>query len=191
MGNFKQNNRSGRRGNNRRFAGRDSGGRVMYKAVCSKCGKDCEVPFKPTGDKPVFCTDCFRSMRDAEPRRSGGKDFGRFSSKDKRMYEAVCAKCGKKCEVPFRPTSDKPVYCDECFSKREKGKGPDQTGKQFEIINTKLDSILKALNLIASAGADEKKKTVKKAGTSKPKKTSKKKEKKAVSPKKAKGKKKK
>ncbi len=41
----------------------------MHKTVCSKCGNDCEVPFRPTGAKPVYCNNCFRSMRDSEPRR--------------------------------------------------------------------------------------------------------------------------
>lgn len=39
------------------------GPRQMFKAVCAKCGKDTEVPFEPRGDKPVYCTDCFRSQK--------------------------------------------------------------------------------------------------------------------------------
>src|SRR3989338_8264812 len=34
--------------------------RSMYKSVCANCGKSCEVPFKPSGDRPVYCRDCFR-----------------------------------------------------------------------------------------------------------------------------------
>ena len=64
------NNRSGRdnRGGGRGFSGgRDRGGfsdgpREMFKTVCSNCGKDCEVPFKPTSGKPVYCSDCFEKM---------------------------------------------------------------------------------------------------------------------------------
>jgi CxxC-x17-CxxC domain-containing protein len=33
--------------------------RQMWKAVCSKCGKDCEVPFEPTEGKPVMCMNCY------------------------------------------------------------------------------------------------------------------------------------
>jgi len=43
--------------------GRDSGPRKMHKAVCSECNKECEVPFKPTEGKPIFCKDCFRKKR--------------------------------------------------------------------------------------------------------------------------------
>jgi CxxC-x17-CxxC domain-containing protein len=34
--------------------------REMHKAKCSECGKDCEVPFKPSGDRPVYCKECFK-----------------------------------------------------------------------------------------------------------------------------------
>ncbi len=40
--------------------------RQMYPAVCSECGKNTEVPFQPRGDKPVYCSDCFRKV---SPRR--------------------------------------------------------------------------------------------------------------------------
>jgi CxxC-x17-CxxC domain-containing protein len=37
------------------------------------------------------------------------------------MYKAICADCKKECEVPFRPSGDRPVYCQECFSRRKAG----------------------------------------------------------------------
>jgi CxxC-x17-CxxC domain-containing protein len=40
----------------------------MFKAVCSDCHKSCDVPFKPSSDKPVFCRDCFSAKRDRETR---------------------------------------------------------------------------------------------------------------------------
>ena len=39
------------------------GPREMFDAVCARCGKDTQVPFKPTGARPVYCSDCFRLMR--------------------------------------------------------------------------------------------------------------------------------
>jgi len=42
---------------------RDSGPREMHQAVCSECGKNCEVPFKPTEGKPVFCKDCYKKKK--------------------------------------------------------------------------------------------------------------------------------
>ncbi len=35
------------------------GSREMHPAVCAQCGKDTEVPFRPSGDRPVYCSDCF------------------------------------------------------------------------------------------------------------------------------------
>ena len=37
--------------------------REMFAATCSNCGKEAQVPFRPTSGKPVYCSDCFRSMR--------------------------------------------------------------------------------------------------------------------------------
>jgi CxxC-x17-CxxC domain-containing protein len=37
--------------------------RQMFHAVCAECGKDTEVPFEPSGDRPVYCSDCFRKVR--------------------------------------------------------------------------------------------------------------------------------
>ena len=42
---------------------RDRGPREMFSATCSSCGKEAQVPFRPTSGKPVYCSDCFRSQR--------------------------------------------------------------------------------------------------------------------------------
>lgn len=56
-------NDSGSRGGN--FGGfrRNFGPREMHKATCSDCGQECEVPFKPTEGKPVFCKDCYAKKK--------------------------------------------------------------------------------------------------------------------------------
>lgn len=40
-----------------------SGSRQMFAATCAECGKETEVPFEPRGDKPVYCSDCYRKTR--------------------------------------------------------------------------------------------------------------------------------
>ncbi|TFG02035.1 MAG: DNA-directed RNA polymerase [Promethearchaeota archaeon] len=40
--------------------------REMHKITCSDCGKEAEVPFKPDGERPVYCQDCYKKRR---PRR--------------------------------------------------------------------------------------------------------------------------
>ena len=42
---------------------RDRGPRELFDATCARCGKDTQVPFRPTGARPVYCSDCFRLMR--------------------------------------------------------------------------------------------------------------------------------
>jgi CxxC-x17-CxxC domain-containing protein len=37
--------------------------RRMYTATCAACGKDAEVPFEPSGDRPVYCSDCYARIR--------------------------------------------------------------------------------------------------------------------------------
>ena len=38
---------------------------TMYKAVCSECGRDAYVAFKPTEGKPVYCSECFEKRKNA------------------------------------------------------------------------------------------------------------------------------
>jgi CxxC-x17-CxxC domain-containing protein len=40
--------------------------REMHKAVCAECKQECEVPFKPRGDRPVYCLDCFKKKKGVE-----------------------------------------------------------------------------------------------------------------------------
>lgn len=54
------------------FGGGDRADRPMYKAVCAECGKPCEVPFRPSGDRPVYCKDCFAAMGPQERSDSRG-----------------------------------------------------------------------------------------------------------------------
>lgn len=34
--------------------------RELHDATCASCGIQTQVPFKPTGARPVYCRDCFR-----------------------------------------------------------------------------------------------------------------------------------
>lgn len=41
------------------------GPREMHKVTCSECKKECTVPFKPTGDRPVYCKECFTKRKNS------------------------------------------------------------------------------------------------------------------------------
>ena len=117
MGNFNRNNdrggdRGGFRPGNREI--------TMHRAICSNCGRSCEVPFRPTGEKPVYCSDCFGKMRDA-----GAGAGGRDDRHPRRDFGGG---------VPMRQNFES-----------NKSNGNADVVHQLEILNGKLDKILRAL----------------------------------------------
>jgi len=66
MGNFdKRRNDGSRSGGFNRGSRGNFGPREMHKAVCDECKKECEVPFKPTEGKPVYCRECYSKKKPA------------------------------------------------------------------------------------------------------------------------------
>lgn len=60
------------------YSGGYGGQREMFSVTCSQCGKEAQVPFQPRGDRPVYCSDCFRSQRSNSGGYSGsGRGGGR------------------------------------------------------------------------------------------------------------------
>ncbi|MBS3066690.1 hypothetical protein J4205_02600 [Candidatus Pacearchaeota archaeon] len=127
MGNFKRNNRSG-------GGGFDRGNRSDSRSG----GRN-----RDTG----------RFSRNGD--RGGGRDrdSGRFE-KRLEMFDTTCDKCGKRCQVPFKPTGSKPVFCSDCFRQNEGENGSSSrfesrtsapSSDQLNIINAKLDKIITVL----------------------------------------------
>ncbi|MFH1456696.1 MAG: CxxC-x17-CxxC domain-containing protein [Patescibacteria group bacterium] len=149
----------------------------MHKVVCSKCGVNCEVPFKPTGVRPVFCSKCF-GKQDSGARRPDRSNF-----RDRQqMHDAVCDKCGKNCQVPFKPTNDKPIFCDDCFrfkkdgnrggrdSVRDSGRNSGEVMEQISLLNSKID---KLINMLTPKAVEKPKQTKKPKKPKQPKKPNK------------------
>lgn len=117
MGNYNRDDRGGNRGFGRRDFGsrggfgRNEGPREMFKAVCGKCGKDCEVPFRPSGNRPVFCSECFQNTR-------GEGDSRNFSDR------------GSRPSYQSRPVESRP-----------------QNNEQLDVLNRKLDRIIDMLTV--------------------------------------------
>jgi CxxC-x17-CxxC domain-containing protein len=83
--------------------------------------------------------------------RRGPKPDFRKRTRDRERGESVrtkvtCSACGEKCEVPFKPTSSKPVFCNACFANKGKN-GEGNTSEALEMIHEKLDKIMKALDI--------------------------------------------
>ena len=63
---------------------------------------------------PKRCPEC-RKLRRKQHRRS------------RKMYDAVCSKCGAQTQVPFKPVPGREVYCKECFKEVETSSAPQQS----------------------------------------------------------------
>ena len=99
------------------------------------------------------------------PSRFGARDaenrYGETgkSRADYQNYKVICDKCGIECEVPFKPTNSKPVYCSDCYKKNESPRGfdrkdtknranePASSKLELDLINEKLNKIMKALKI--------------------------------------------
>jgi len=44
-------------------AAKKAAGRQFTKVTCAGCGKETEVPFVPSGDRPVYCRECFEAQK--------------------------------------------------------------------------------------------------------------------------------
>lgn len=172
MGNFQRGNRSGfsGRGSDR---DRQSGDRSfqrpgldrpqMFRATCANCGIQCEVPFRPTGSKPVLCNNCFgnNSGRNSSASRRSFSDRDarvRTSFNDRPMHDAICTNCGSACRIPFEPKEGREILCSDCFEVRngvaprqssrmggDRGPRRENTNSQMEMLNAKLDKIIALL----------------------------------------------
>lgn len=105
--------------------GRDRGPVTMHQAVCDQCGKPCEVPFRPTSGKPVYCNVCFGGKKETGDNRGGD----RFPQKNYDSYKA-----------PIKP---------DFGSNISKGNN-DELKKQLEILNVKMDRLIKAVEAMAN-----------------------------------------
>jgi CxxC-x17-CxxC domain-containing protein len=62
------------------------------------------------------------------------------------LFDVTCDKCGKDTQVPFKPSSGKPIFCRDCFGKNDgPKKRSDASG--LDEINEKLDKIMRALRI--------------------------------------------
>ncbi|PIU41762.1 MAG: hypothetical protein COS99_03730 [Candidatus Omnitrophica bacterium CG07_land_8_20_14_0_80_42_15] len=85
----------------------------LEKKVDTLISRSAERPFERNNSPKPF--QPFNHFRGHDERRQDD----RF--RERKLYKVICADCNKECEIPFRPSGDRPVYCKECFSKRKGG----------------------------------------------------------------------
>ncbi len=94
--------------------------------VCADCGQQfvftaSEQDFYAQRgfSEPKRCSACRIARKAARPEggggQSGGYGSGGYDRGPRQMFPATCSKCGRATEVPFQPTTGKPVYCSDCF----------------------------------------------------------------------------
>lgn len=81
----------------------------QYEIVCSHCGKQATVPFKPYEGSVVLCQEC---MNNPHVSRVGGKI----------LHTIICAVCGRENKVPFMPDPGSRVLCRECHRAEQERK---------------------------------------------------------------------
>jgi CxxC-x17-CxxC domain-containing protein len=87
--------------------------------------------------------------RDSYSRGGGGR--GGNDGYDREMFSAVCDECGKECKVPFQPSGDKPVYCNDCFESKREERGDSRGGRGNGDMSAKLDAISEKLDRLIAA----------------------------------------
>ncbi|MEI6532806.1 MAG: CxxC-x17-CxxC domain-containing protein [Candidatus Roizmanbacteria bacterium] len=142
MGYFNRTNNKFSGGNNfnkRGFDDRNSDSREMFQATCSNCSKNCEVPFKPTGSKPVLCNNCFRKNRNSEDNRFESRSFDR---PERRSFDR-----------PENRNFDRPRYDKPRFEHNGNYQNKPETidyKEQFISLNTKIDKLTKMVANLSS-----------------------------------------
>ncbi|MGV8151230.1 MAG: CxxC-x17-CxxC domain-containing protein [Candidatus Woesearchaeota archaeon] len=114
---FKETNMRDKEFNNRKPE--TNTGFQLHHAICDKCGRDCDIPFKPTGGKPIYCRSCFRANDSEKPSKQN-------NNYDKR-----------------RPNN----YTESRDRFEQRGTPQSVTAEDIEKINKKLDKIIKALKI--------------------------------------------
>lgn len=84
--------------------------------------KDCGAEFVFTANEQAFYQE---KGFENEPQRcpscrAARKQQSRGGNSSREMYPAICANCGIETTVPFKPTSDRPVYCKDCYQKQSR-----------------------------------------------------------------------
>ena len=122
------------------FGGRGRDGRTerheMHDAVCDKCGNDCQVPFRPTEGKPIYCEDCYKN----KSREAGSRsEFGEPKSNEnhdqinKKLDKIIRLLEGKKEPVEEQPVAKKQKSLEEDIKEEQPKEKKEKSEKKPEV----------------------------------------------------------
>lgn len=88
----------------------------MYQDITLEC-TDCGCSFEFTaGEQEFYASKGLSNTPKRCPQcRSQRKRMNAPKKAMRKMYDVICSECGCEAQVPFSPSSDKPVYCKTCF----------------------------------------------------------------------------
>jgi len=75
-------------------------------------------------ERPLAEKHFSKPFRPFDHSRHHGKGDRDNNFRERNFTKVICSDCKKECEVPFKPSGDRPVYCKECFSKRKDNRDP-------------------------------------------------------------------
>ncbi|MBF0330509.1 MAG: hypothetical protein HQL17_01125 [Candidatus Omnitrophica bacterium] len=81
-------------------------------------------------------------------------------SKGRQLYPVVCADCKKNCEIPFKPSADRPAYCNECFRQRKSVKLVNASAAQPLKAAVSVDTVVSACVDVPSTPVKEKRRPI-------------------------------
>lgn len=67
-------------------------------------------------NEPGRCPDCRASRRSAQAAGAYSQTGSGWYGGPREMFTATCSNCGQEARVPFQPSTDRPVYCSDCFA---------------------------------------------------------------------------
>lgn len=114
---------------------RDEGRPQMFSAKCADCGNSCEVPFRPSGDRPVYCNNCFGDKRESPRNDFARREAPRFEQRS----------------AAFVPAA-KPQAEDKRI---------DELKRQLDGLHKKVDSLVHMMEVAAAAKTEVSKPEVK------------------------------
>jgi len=150
MRNYNSGRSSGRGGQdsrNRSFNRRDSGRVEMHDAICDKCGDECQVPFRPSSNKPIFCSRCFAEQN--------GENYGRSDNRASRRFDRNDYRSERRRDDRFPSFRDR-----DGSSGNDRGRNRDQSSnqnsqnnqmnEQLNRLSSKLDEVIRRLDTLTS-----------------------------------------
>ncbi len=126
----------------------DNRRRETFKVTCGDCGNECQIPFKPKYDRPVYCKDCFQDHKPKE--RSGDSRFNRGPSYGRNNRSSGYNQGPPRFQKDRTPiysrdnfgTPKYPSKNEESYKKNSRDYNPNNSNLFYSTLRTKLFAVI-------------------------------------------------